>query len=393
MQMISITEAISLIKEHTPAPEHAELRPLSEAIGHVLFEDILAPISMPPFQQSAMDGYAVCMHEGSNYQLLGEIKAGDTGEAHLNPGEAIRIFTGAKVPDTANAVIMQEKVRVHGTTIEIAYKIPMMENIRPIGEQVKKDALALKKGTALTAAGIGFLASLGITSVSVFSKPSIAIVVTGNELVAPGESLGAGKIYESNGIMLQSVLKYLGYSKVESFKAKDDFAQTKEQLEQALSTYDITLVSGGISVGDYDFVGKALNAIGVTEIFYKVHQKPGKPLYFGKRNDALVFGLPGNPAASLSCFYLYVLNALEIRSGNPNFQLHTTQAKLLNSFHGRSGRPQFLKAYYRNGEVAILDGQNSSMLHTFALANALVFKPETADALLEGSIVDVNLLP
>jgi molybdopterin molybdotransferase len=164
-------------------------------------------------------------------------------------------------------------------------------------------------------------------------------------------------------------------------------------LDEVISTSDVVLVSGGISVGDYDFVGKALEELGVTEFFYKVNQKPGKPLFFGKKEDKIIFALPGNPAASLSCFYVYVISALERLSGNVNFSFNRTQAFSTSNYIKKGNRGQFLKAIYKNGRVEILEGQNSSMLHTFALANALVYLPESAKSITKNDQVEVILLP
>ena len=164
-------------------------------------------------------------------------------------------------------------------------------------------------------------------------------------------------------------------------------------LDQAISNNDVILVSGGISVGDYDFVGKALNELGIEPLFYKVKQKPGKPLFFGKNEEKIIFALPGNPAAALSCFYIYVLPALERLSGNTLFSLHRLKAFSVSDFIKKGDRAQFVKAIYNNGIVEILEGQNSSMLHTFALANALVYLPETSGSIIKNDVVEVILLP
>lgn len=391
--MFSIEQALTLIKKHSQPTRQTSITSLSEAMGHVLAENIISPISMPPFRQSAMDGYALNLHTSHVYALIDEVKAGDEKEPILKPGESVRIFTGARVPETANAVVMQERVSVSSKQLTVSSEILVNDNIRPAGEQVLKGAMALPKGTTLNAAAIGFLASLGIESLKVFNKPSIAIIITGNELVAPGQPLSPGKIYESNGVMLKVELQQLGFDSPTILKIKDDYKATVMALKEIISQNDIVMVSGGISVGDYDFVAGALQELQVEELFYKVHQKPGKPLYFGKKLDTLIFALPGNPAATLSCFYLYVLLALKIRSGETNFDLFRTKASTTTKFYNRAGRPQFLKAIYREGKVTILEGQNSSMLQTFALANALVYVPETTENINVNDLVEVILLP
>jgi len=391
--MISVEKAIKVVENHTSPTQSSVLIELSESVGHVLYNDIIAPINMPPFRQSAMDGYALNIHEASTYNIVGEVKAGDNHHPKLNSGEAVRIFTGAPVPDSANAVIMQERVRVNSTLLTLESTASFQENIRPLGEQVSKGQIALKKGTHLSPAGVAFLRSLGLTEIRVYKKPSIAIVVTGNELAEAGQPLSHGQIYESNASMLQAALKNLGYLNIRVYKVADNYTETLNVLDQVINANDVVLVSGGISVGDYDFVGSTLQELNVEQLFYKVKQKPGKPLFFGKKEEKIIFALPGNPAAALSCFYIYVQAALERISGNLNFSFTKLKAQSVSSYIKKGDRGQFLKALYSNGKVEILDGQNSSMLHTFALANAMVYLSETADSIKTNDSVEVYLLP
>ncbi|WP_203258764.1 molybdopterin molybdotransferase MoeA [Hyunsoonleella ulvae] len=391
--MITISEAISIVKNNGKTLQQATLKKVEKAGGYQLFEDILSPINMPPFRQSAMDGYALHLNKSLTYTLIDEIKAGDGHQPELKPGEAVRIFTGAPVPDTANAVMMQEKVAVNGDVITITNHIEPQLNIRPLGEQVKTGDIALKKGTKLTPAAIGYLLSLGITEVSVFKKPNIAIVTTGNELIEAGQELPYGKIYESNSKMLLSALYNLKFYDITLYKVEDNYDKTRDTLSKAIGTNDLVIITGGISVGDYDFVGKALTALGVQQQFYKVKQKPGKPLFYGKKQDTQIFALPGNPAAALSCFYVYVYIALQGMMNRKNLELPRITAKTINSFVKKGDRPQFLKGIYTDGEVEILDGQNSSMLQTFALANALVFAAEDVTNIKTGDEIQVILLP
>ncbi|TJY34649.1 molybdopterin molybdotransferase MoeA [Pontimicrobium aquaticum] len=391
--MISIEEAITIVKEHTKPLTNHETKALKDCLGKTLAADVFSPINMPPFRQSAMDGYAVYKHDSNTYKIIDEVKAGDGHQPRLQSGEAVRIFTGAPVPNSANAIIIQEHVSIDNNTLTANNPITLNANIRPLGEQTKKDDVALKRGTKLTPAGIGFLTSLGITEVMINKPTSIALVVTGNELAKAGKPLKYGQIYESNAIMLSSALNDLGYMNVEIFSVEDDYQSTYNVLQEAISNNDMVLVSGGISVGDYDFVGKALLDLGVKQLFYKVKQKPGKPLFFGKKDDTLVFALPGNPASALSCFYIYVYTALQRVSGNEHFELLKSTAKSISNFTKKGDRAQFLKAIYNNDKVEILEGQNSSMIHTFALANALVYVPENLHEIAINDTVNVILLP
>lgn len=389
--MITVSEAFSILQNNLPTPQE-ENSALLEARKKILSRSILSPIHMPPFRQSAMDGYAVCIHDNLTYQIIGEIKAGDAESFVLQPGQAVKIFTGAPVPDSAQAMIPIEKVVVTQSVL-ILQSVPKLEdNIRPIGEQIKKGELALEKGTQLDAAAIGFLAALGITIVPVFKKPSVGIVVTGNELLAPGTPLTFGKVYESNGVMLEAALLDSLAQEVTRYTVKDDFESTKNILQTAIEMHDVILVSGGISVGDYDFVAQALQELEVKTLFHKVNQKPGKPLYLGGKNNKLIFALPGNPAACLTCFYVYVLPTLKKISGQ------ITQYKAINSLpldHHLSvnnSRSQFLKAKITNGKVTILSHQASSMLNTFSTANALVYVVDGNYELKENELVTVYWL-
>ncbi len=339
-----------------------------------------------------MDGYALCLFEGLEYEIIGEIKAGDSHLVELLPGQAIKIFTGAAVPDSAQAVIQIEKVSEKDGRLFLQEPVKPETNVRPVGEQISVGELALEKGTLLNAAAIGFLAGLGFTSAKVFQKPNVGIVVTGNELTKPGEPLEYGKVYESNGIMLATALKEAYFEKVTLYEVNDDFENTKNKLAEALSENEVVLVSGGISVGDYDFVARALKELEVETLFYKVNQKPGKPLFAGKTKDKIIFALPGNPAAALTCFYVYVVPTLFILSGKaPNY----SQSRLISIAHDysvRNTRSQFLKANIVNDEANVLSHQASSMLNSFAVSNGLVFVPDGIYELKKGDKVEVYLL-
>ena len=340
-----------------------------------------------------MDGYALLLQNDVTYKIIDEVKAGDNHNPVLKPGEAVRIFTGAAVPNSANAVIMQESVIVENNRLILQKPVAFGENIRPLGEQVKKGGVALSKETKISPAAVGYLTSLGITKVVVFKRPSIAIVVTGSELVEARHALTYGKIYESNSGMLLSALNSLGHTDVIIHKVSDDYAQTYSVLEKVIAQHDVILITGGISVGDYDVVGKVLQGLSVEQLFYKIKQKPGKPFFFGKKNKTIVFGLPGNPAAVLSCFYIYIYPAIQKISGDIGFKLPRITAKSGSEFIKKSVNAQFLKAILRDGEATILEGQGSAMLQTFALANAMVYMPEEQKEISKGDLVEVIRLP
>ena len=302
--MIAVEEALRLIQEEQNVITETETIATQEALGRVLSKSIQALIALPSFRQSAMDGYALHIGTGLTYTVVGEQKAGDAKTFDLKAGECVRIFTGAAVPDTANAVVIQEKVKRFETKIELENLPQLGQNIRAQGTQIKKGSFPLEKGQVLNPAGLGLIQSLGIQKVKVFRKPRVCVIVTGNELLPPGSTLSEGKIFESNSLILKAALHQIQIEPQIITGVPDQLEDTEDVLKEAFATSDLVLISGGISVGDYDFVGKALQNLGVKDIFYKVRQRPGKPLYFGKKGNTFCFALPGNPASTLTCFYV-----------------------------------------------------------------------------------------
>ena len=388
--MIKVEEALTIIEANS-AKMPAQQIAVSKALGYVLAEKVISPIHMPPFRQSAMDGYAFIHSIKHQYDIVSTSQAGDHSNLKLNANEAVRIFTGAFVPDDADTVVMQEHVIANKNSILIAAMPAKSANIRPKGEQIAKDDIVFEAGTLMTPAAIGFLASLGITEIKVHKKPKVAVLVTGNELVKPGEKLKKGKIYESNSVMLQAALETIGIKKTKVYSVKDNLKATKKALKSILKKYDIVLISGGISVGDYDFVKEALLQNDVKELFYKINQKPGKPMFFGSKNETLVFALPGNPASSLTNFYIYVVPAIKSRIGF--LEIHKTKVirKLNSDLKNNTGKTLFLKAKYNETHVEVLDSQSSAMLNTFAVANSLLIVPENIEEYKKGQLV--ALLP
>ncbi|MTI33482.1 molybdopterin molybdotransferase MoeA [Xanthovirga aplysinae] len=371
-----------------------------EALGYVLAEDIFSPINMPPFRQSAMDGYAIRFEDFTIdtqfFHLVGEIPAGSSNFPSLGSGEAVRVFTGAPVPDEATAVIIQEKAIQEDQRVRFKQNnIKEEQNIRGVGDQIKEGDLALKKGGLLNPAGIGFLHAMGITEVEVVAQPKVALIVSGDELVPAGEPLKHGQIYESNSSTLKAALEAARFSEIRVYYVKDDFQQTVDILGRAFLQNDVVMLSGGISVGKYDFIGKALEALKTEEVFYKVLQKPGKPLFFGKQPHAAVFALPGNPAASLTCFYEYVLPYLKGISGHlpSNCQLEKKWLPLSTTYQKKGDRAHFLKARIQGEKAKILEGQYSFILSSFAEANALIYIPAEKDMVTMGELVEVHVLP
>ena len=391
--MISVKEAQEKVLRTVTVSE-GEIRKTANACGYVLAKNIFSPIDLPPFDNSAMDGYAIISKdyiEGNKITLSGESAAGKSFLKNIFNGQAVRIFTGAEIPRGADAVVMQEKVSVQQNTLSINDEnVRPGLNIRTKGSQIKKGALALPAGTALTPAAIGFLASMGLKNIAVVKKPSVAIIVTGDELQKPGTRLSKGKIFESNAITIESALKQSGIEKVKTFFVGDNEKQTRQIFKSAMKDADFILFTGGISVGDYDFVGSVLRKEKVKEVFYKVKQKPGKPLYFGTKIKKYIFGLPGNPASVLTCFYHYVLPAVKRYSGFKDCLPATIRVPLAKDIQKKIGLTHFLKASTNFKIVSPLEGQESYIMKSFAEANCLILFPEEIEIIREGEIVEVT---
>jgi molybdopterin molybdotransferase len=399
--MISVGEGKKLIQETISNENTIEIE-ISNAVGYALANDIFAPIHFPSFRQSAMDGYAICYEDfllSKTFIVQDEIQAGDNSTILLEKGKAIRIFTGAKVPDGADTVVQQEATEEISTiknpnskTINIQLAT-FNSNIRSVGSQCKHNDLILKKGTTLQAGTISLLANLGIEKMNVFEKPRICILNTGKELLKLGEPLQDGKVFESNSFSLVHVLKQMHLNITEINWVDDDLEKTKKAVESSLSQCEFLLITGGVSVGDYDFVLESLQHNNVEIIFHKLKQKPGKPLLFGKQENKYIFGLPGNPASVLTCFYQYVYPALRQYIGFSAVDLLKIKLPLQNSYSKKAGLTHFLKAIVHEDSVEILDHQESYKMNSFAVANALVEIDAEKELVEKGELVKVYVLP
>lgn len=390
--MISVAEATKLIVEHCKVSRVISL-PLLEANGSILAETVYAPIDTPPFNQSAMDGYAFSFKgwdKNSALKVKGEIQAGNFYSETISANEAIRVFTGSLVPEGTDTVVMQEKVRKDGSEIQILdQQLLSGSNVRLQGSQTTKGAIALMEGQLLTPVGISFLAGLGIREVAVYAKPTVSIIITGKELVQSGGNISEGKIFESNSIGLIAALQQLGIFPLSVQCVDDDVTQIDLAISKNLSS-DILILTGGVSVGDYDLVPASLEKCGVKKVFHKIKQKPGKPMLFGTHHQTIVFGLPGNPASVMSCFYNYVVLAISCFTKKNYYK--TLLLPLVNDYSKKANLTFFLKGIASEREVSILDGQESYLLHSFAVANCLIVLEEEKLALKKGDFVKVLMI-
>ncbi len=390
--LISVKEAKTCIAENIPELPVVRL-PLADAPNHILAEDIYAITDIPPFEQSSVDGYAFLFEDTDKpLTIHGEMPAGAEKQWELKKGQATRIFTGGPLPVGANTVVMQEKTTIENEKLLIHDKqLVHGSNVRNKGAEIKKGALAMQKDSLLSPAAIGFLAGIGIETIPVYPTPSVSIIVTGKELQKPGKDLQFGQIYESNSFLLKAALRQIDVTDVKIFQADDDLQLLKSVLENALQESDVVLLTGGVSVGDYDFVLEASKLCGVNKLFHKVKQRPGKPLFFGKKDSKLVFGLPGNPSSVLTCFYEYVVPALEAMS-HKNNSIKSVTAKLATSYIKNTGLTHFLKGTYADGKATPLNAQESFRLSSFAQANCLICLEEDRTEYAAGETVEVHLL-
>ena len=391
--MITVARAWTLIKEHVMTLAAVKVN-LKEAGGLVLAQDIIASKDVPSFSQSNMDGYTFCFNENNQpYTIVGEVAAGASQIKAIEKGTAVRIFTGALVPEGADTVLMQEKAKIDGVVLTVLdEKIKKGDHVRAIGSEIKKGERALTKGMILKPAAIGFIAGMGIEKVMVYPAPRIGILVTGNELQTGGSDLKEGQVYESNSYTLMAALEALNIKEIKVKQVKDDLVQITNELNSLIKETDIVLMTGGVSVGDYDFTLMAFDNCQVKTVFHKIKQKPGKPLLFGLKAEKIIFGLPGNPSSVLTCFYEYVLPAIE-KLTYQTVSLKAIQAPIAHTFKKLQGLTHFAKAMYDGENVTLLTGQESYKLASYAVANCLAILPEEVEEITKGTIIHIHLLP
>lgn len=387
---VSYQQALQLLQENLfLMPE--ENMPLLQAIGRYSAKPIIAPIDVPGFDNSAMDGFCFAYdatHRSEQLSVRHIIKAGDTNIPTLSPGEAAQIFTGAPIPIGADTVVMQEKVIKTAEEISFSYAdIKQGEHIRKRASQTKKGDSIVAPYSRITPEMVGFLAGFGITDVAVFKQPKVSILCTGNELVDPGKSLQFGQIYNSNAFALQALLQHLSIATHAVQVVSDEAPAVKHAIQALLHQSDVVLITGGISVGDYDFVFDSLQENEVSPIFYKVKQKPGKPLFFGRKGNQFVFAIPGNPAACMTCFHVYIKPFLQQLMGHKNPYHPTFQVPLSHDYIKKGSLTHLLKAKLTDGSMTIMEGQESYKTDAFAIANGIAIVPESMEKIQKGSFL------
>ncbi len=402
--MITFEKAIENILKHTQCLPKTSVT-LVQSLGYVLAETIKAKEPIPRFNSSAVDGYAVRFEDIKNASytapkllpIIGEVKAGDTVIPILRKGFAIKIFTGAVVPQNANALVMQEFTAEKNRTVSIFRKVRKGENIRRHGQEFRKNQIVLKRGTLITPPVVGMLATLGYSSVRVTRKPCVGLIITGNELRNPGVKLQTGEIYDSNSFALTAALQSHGINPVTVKILKDNKRFIKSALEKTIALSDVVITVGGVSVGEYDLVKEIFTELDVKKIFWKVAMKPGKPNYFGTLDKKLIFGLPGNPVAALVSFHLLVMPAIRKLMGDDYKKEFYLNAKITSDLKKKPGRLEFVRGIVSTNRfdelvVTPTKGQDSHMIGGLANANCLIHFPKEENFISKGSIVKVELM-
>jgi len=401
--MLSVEEALEQVLSYFH-PLEPERVPIIEALGRVLAEDIYSEIDIPPRANSAMDGYAVLAADTTaagpqtpkRLRIIGDLAAGYVTETEVTPGTAIRIMTGAPIPPGADTVVRFEDTERDGEWVNIFVAVPVGKNVRPAGEDVRRGELVLRRGTRIRPQEVGMLASVGHKEVMVIRRPRVAILATGDEVVEVDAPLEPGKIHNSNSYSnAAQVLKYGGIPIMLGI-ARDQVQELTEKIRAGLAQgVDLFLVSGGVSVGDFDVVKNVLAAEGEIT-FWRVRMKPGKPLAFGRIGGVPLLGMPGNPVSVMVSFELFARPAILTMLGITDLEKPTVEAILLDEVKRKDGRRHFLRVYVEGKEgeyYAHLTGeQGSGILSSMVKANGLAIIPEEWSRVAAGERVRVMML-
>lgn len=368
--------------------------PLAAALGRVLAADLHAGGDVPPFTNSAMDGFAVLSGPaGRVLRIVGESRAGSPAGAAVTDGTAIRISTGAMLPDGADAVIMVERTQedTGAATVTLDAEVQAGQNVRGAGEDMRAGTVVLPAGTVIAAASLGIAAGAHAGCLRCRRRPRVAVLATGDELVPPGAPLLPGQIHNSNSLTLAALATEAGAEVVLVGHVADAEQATREAIRAALKRADVLVLSGGVSVGAHDHVKDALLACGVAEDFWRVALRPGKPTWFGTRGEQLVFGLPGNPVSSMVTFLLFARPAVRALQG-ADPAARRVQMPLADAVPQTPGRDELVRVSFVDDAAALTGPQGSHVLTSMLGADGLARIPAGEGELAAGTLVDVELL-
>ena len=388
--MISEEEARNRILEAvSPTPERTV--PLSGALGCFSARSVVAGLSLPAFDNSAMDGYAIVASsskKGARLQVIGEQPAGVDRQLRISPGEAVRIFTGAPIPAGADAVVMQEDTTREGGEIVVNVDVHPGEFIRRRGCDLAEGQKILGRGERIRTTTIALLASQGFADVTVGGQVNAAIVSTGDEVVTPGSKLDQGQIYDSNSALLQALAQHCGASVKSAEHCPDHRERLIQAIQRGIKSH-ILVITGGVSVGEHDLVQAALRTLGAKIDIWRVAIKPGKPFLFGEAGGCAVFGLPGNPVSAFVTFLQFVHPAILKMMGANNLNLPKTSARLTADLTNEGDRPHYVRGRIENGTFVPVGRQESHALFGLSQSNALL-RVGVGESLRAGEIVDVQ---
>jgi len=393
-------EAILLIQGNVSSIGIEEIH-YENSLNRVIAEDVYAAFSFPEYKTSAMDGYAVRSEDTVfaseanpiKLEVIEEIAAGVVPEKKIKRFECARIFTGAYLPENADAVIMQEYTKAEGSKEVLIYKeAKKNENVREAGEDFKKGQLLIQKGHKLTERDLILIASIGMKRIQVYKLPLIGIITTGSELLSVEASREEGKIRECNSIYLIERLKKLGCNYSYYGIVRDDLKELKRRIREALEECDVLITTGGISVGKYDFVKDALEDLGIEKIFWKLKIKPGKPFFFGKYNNKLIFGLPGNPGSAFITFEIFVRFALNLMRGCEEV-LPYFYAYLDEDVKNKGDRTFYMRATYfvEEGKLKVKasGAQGSAIISSITRCNCIAEIPSSKEFFNKNELIKV----
>lgn len=397
--MLSLKDALTQMLQQVSLANQTEILPLNHAFERICAEDIISPIHVPAFDNSAMDGYAVRLADlesTTTLSIAGTAFAGVPFTGEWQKGSVIRIMTGAMIPVGADAVVMQEKtVQNEDGTVTFSHLPKKGENIRLQGDDVKKGDVVLQKGAKLTTLSLPLLASLGLDKVRVFRRLKVAVLATGDELVPIGQPLAQGQIYDTNSFTVSLMLKKLGCDVFTFDILPDDPILFEENFQKAQEMADLIITSGGVSVGEADFTKKVLEKLGQIN-FWKIAIKPGKPFAFGKLGKAWFCGLPGNPVSALVTFYQLVQPLVAKLSGYSQWQVPQSLKAITSvPLKKRPGRVDFQRGFYHvndNGdlEVKSVGFQGSHMFRSFVQSNCFIVLEEERGNVQAGEEVTIE---
>ena len=396
--LLPIETAIQNILGSITPIKDVETITIMQSVDRVLASDVKSTINVPAHNNSAMDGYALCISDKSlTYTQVGSVFAGQVFEGTLTPGQCVRIMTGAAIAPGANGVVMQENASVDGDKITFTAQPELNENVRFAGEDIAIDDVILKAGDKLKAVDVGLLASLGIATIDVFSTLTVAVLSTGDELIEPGQPLKQGAIFESNRAVIISTLQQKNIDVIDLGIIPDDKELITNAFVKASKLADAIISSGGVSVGEADFTKEVLNEIGNIH-FLKIAMKPGKPFAFGQLSGSYFFGLPGNPVSAAVTLNQLVLPALQKLSGVKN-TVEKMRFNAVTTAHikKRPGRADFQRAIATmndDGSLAVtpFKKQSSGVLSSLSKANCLIALPAESHDVKQGSTVNIEFL-